>query len=306
MRVGRQGVRLGSGRLVDYREGPNVRRTFDGARLDARLGRWTATALALRPRRDRPGAFDDSTDDRQSLIGLQFSGRNAIAEGVSAEVYALGYGNDRAAYAQEMARERRLSLGGRIAWTRDGWDGNWEAVVQRGRFGSGRVRAWTLATETGHTFATVPLTPRLALSANIASGDKDPSDPGLQAFNALYPRGSYFSEDATLGPRNFVNLHPSLTLKLCPNLQLTTDVNWFWRLTRADGVYAPNGSLVRSPTPDAPRFVADAASANLAWQITPFVNAIAIYTRFEPGAFLETTGPADVLNFAELMVRFRF
>jgi hypothetical protein len=49
-RLGRQEVRLGSGRLVDPREGPNVRRTFDGARLVLERGAWTLNGLVVLPR----------------------------------------------------------------------------------------------------------------------------------------------------------------------------------------------------------------------------------------------------------------
>lgn len=62
--------------------------------------------------------------------------------------------------------------------------------------------SWTLASQTGFTFASLPWQPRIALSTNIASGDTDPDDADLGTFNPLYPRGNYFSEDAVLGPRN--------------------------------------------------------------------------------------------------------
>ena len=67
LRPGRQEIVLGSGRLVDAREGPNVRRTFDGARVFVTGPRWRLDFLAARPRQDRRGVFDDKTNDQFAL-----------------------------------------------------------------------------------------------------------------------------------------------------------------------------------------------------------------------------------------------
>ena len=47
--VGRQELEYGSGRLIDVREGPNVRLSFDGFRLKAKLHFWQIDGLAVRP-----------------------------------------------------------------------------------------------------------------------------------------------------------------------------------------------------------------------------------------------------------------
>lgn len=306
IRFGRQEMRFGSGRLVDPREGPNVRRAFDGGRLMLEHGAWTLSGFYARPREDRFGVFDDRTNDSQKLWGAYAVGRDVLGSGSVLDTYTIAYENKSARFVQGVAAERRTSVGARLSGKAGAWDYNWEAIGQFGRFGGDDIRAWTVATETGVIFADVPSRPRLGLSANIASGDKNPSDGRLQTFNPLYPRGNYFSEDATLGPRNFFNVHPSLTLQLDDALALTTDVNFFWRLEKTDGVYTPSGAILRDPQPGAGRYVGTAASANLTWTITPFLEATAVYTRFQPGAFLQDTGPAKPLDFIELTVRGRF
>ena len=305
-RIGRQEIRFGSGRLVDPREGPNVRRTFDGARLIHEGTSWTLNGLYVRPREDEPGVFDDPTSDTQALWGLYSVRKSLGFLGSSLDLYDLGYENEEALYVQGSAPERRNSLGARFWGESRRWDFNWELVGQTGEFGRGDIWAWTLATDTGYTFSESPMKPRVALSANIASGDKNPDDDVLQTFNPLYPRGNYFSEDAILGPRNFFNFHPFLTLQLNDALVLTTDVNFFWRLEKGDGVYTPSGAILRGPQPGAGRYVATAVSVNLTWIISPFVDATAIYTRFQPGEFLKDTGPSKPLDFIELTLRKRF
>src|SRR5580704_10853262 len=47
--VGRQELEYGSGRLIDVREGPNVRLSFDGCRIKSKLDSWNIDAFAMRP-----------------------------------------------------------------------------------------------------------------------------------------------------------------------------------------------------------------------------------------------------------------
>ncbi|MCX6951247.1 MAG: alginate export family protein, partial [Verrucomicrobia bacterium] len=67
LRVGRQEVAFGSSRLVSFREGPNVRQSFDGVRGTIREGTWQVDALALAPVQTASGSFDDRPDPRQKL-----------------------------------------------------------------------------------------------------------------------------------------------------------------------------------------------------------------------------------------------
>ena len=53
LRIGRQELSLGSSRLVSFREGPNVRQSFDGLRLGWHRGDWQIDGLATKPVRDK-------------------------------------------------------------------------------------------------------------------------------------------------------------------------------------------------------------------------------------------------------------
>jgi len=47
--VGRQELEYGSGRLIDVREGPNVRMSFTGFRLQTFTHSWQIDGFAVRP-----------------------------------------------------------------------------------------------------------------------------------------------------------------------------------------------------------------------------------------------------------------
>src|ERR1700761_763136 len=54
VRAGRQELEYGSGRLVDVREGPNVRLSFDGFLARVQAHSWLVDVLAMRPDEDNP------------------------------------------------------------------------------------------------------------------------------------------------------------------------------------------------------------------------------------------------------------
>jgi hypothetical protein len=306
VRVGRQELQLGSARLISVRDGPNVRRTFDGVRVMAQAERWTIDAIAVRPRKNESGIFDDSTDDTQALWGLYLTRSPREGRALGLDAYYLVREQDDALYDQGSAAETRRTLGLRFFGSSGGWTWNVEPMVQFGEFGTGQIRAWTIGTETGYTWSDRNWQPSLKVSANIGSGDRDRLAPDLQTFSPLYPRGNYFSEDSILGPQNFYNLHPFLTLRPSSIWALTADYNVFWRMSVGDGVYGPNGSLVRSGEGSRERLVATALSITSEWTIGRQLTFTAIYTHFSPREFLEQTGPSEAVDFLELTGRFRF
>jgi hypothetical protein len=152
------------------------------------------------PARHANGSRDCARDRDQALWGAYGSGKPSGLRGTALDLYYLGFQDDQGDYAQGTASETRHSLGGRLWGKAEGWDYNLESLFQWGHFGSAEIRAWTVASDTGHTWNDAPLQPRLGLRANVASGDDDPNDDALETFNPLYPRGNYFNELATLGP----------------------------------------------------------------------------------------------------------
>jgi alginate export protein len=212
-RVGRQYVTLGSSRLVGLRDGPNVRERFDGGRVTLTDSAGiTVEALALRDVVTALGPFDDSSTHGDQLWGVYAVLKKIAGTPSNIDLYYLGLDRNDAAYARGVANERRHSFGTRVWGEKDGWDWNWEAVLQTGTFGNAGIAAWTAASITGYTFATLAWKPRLFLSANIASGD-NPKSGNLGTFNPLFPRLPYFEEAGFIAPENFKNLQPGLQFK---------------------------------------------------------------------------------------------
>lgn len=302
-RYGIQEMRLGSARLVDVREGPNVRRSFQGLRLSLARPHWTLDVFDVNPRRSLGGVLDDVRNDQVRLRGAYLTHSSAAA---TWDFYWLRYRDLRSSYLHGPALEERWTLGARSSGTRGRWDWNWEAAVQGGRFGPDRIQAWTLATETGYSLAGWAGTPRIALLMAAASGDADPGDRRLGTFNPMFPRGNYFGEDATLGPRNFLNFQPTLSWRASPRWEIEANVDWFLRQSVADGVYSPAGGLLRAPSGSRARHVATIASLNASFEAGTHASASIAAAHLRPGAFLRDSGMARPINYVELTWHYRY
>ena len=156
--VGRQELEYGSGRLIDVREGPNVRLSFTGFRLRTLTHSWQIDGLAVRPDEDNPGFFDNSPNHAVSFWGIYAV--RPLPRNTLLDTYYLGLDRAQAAFQRGTAQEVRHTFGARfsrpIATERPAWDFDCEALGQFGTFGTANIRAWTVASETGYRIPTIP------------------------------------------------------------------------------------------------------------------------------------------------------
>jgi len=307
LRLGRQELAYGSGRLIDPREGPNVRLSFDGVRTLAVMGEWRVDAFLTKPAETNPGVFDDRPDPRQTFWGLYAVHPFALFPNGNIDLYYLGLAHDPARFDQGVANERRHTFGTRWWGVAEPWDYNFEFVYQVGSFGNGTIQAWTAASDTGYTFQSAPFTPRLGLRADIASGDRNPLTANLQTFNPLFPSGNYFNQaDDLIGPVNFVDLHPTLELHLAKTLTFMTDCDFFWRESVHDGIYGLGVNLIRSAQGSGARFVTSELSALLQWTPTRHLSMTAAYTHAFAGSFLQETQTGRDVDFLATWFTYKY
>ena len=246
LRVGRQELNYGSGRLVSIREGPNVRQSFDGFKIRSKAGPWNLDAFAVRPDLDNLGFFDNVPNHQTEFWGIYAT--RPWHQGVSVDMYYLGEGRKQATYDRGTATELRHSAAARLwrptATKEPGWDFDYEGVWQFGTFGTAGIRAWTLGSDTGYALPTLPLKPRFSVKADLSSGD-DPRSQSLRTFYPVFPIGNYFGvlADTGPGPVNFIDVHPRLQAQLPHEVSVSADLVAQWRENVNDGVYAVPGFL---------------------------------------------------------------
>ena len=313
LRIGRQELVFGTGRLVDDNEGVNVRFSFDGIRANWDTSRLQLSAFAVKPVEINPGTFDDSPDHQRSFWGLYATAPVPVLPGNRIDLYYFGLDQKHAVYEQGTGREIRHSVGTR--WfnrapgtpPQRGVDYNWEAVYQWGAFGPNSIRAWTVASETGYTFSGQPWRARILLRVDAASGDGNAHDHTLGTFNPLFPRGAYFAPKLVLaGPINFIDLHPAVQLHPLQNVTASLEWVWFWRESTTDGIYSPSGVELRPPAPGEDRFIGSQPNVEVRWAVTPHVTAAFNVAGFFVGSVLKQTPPASNVAFSNVGLVYRF
>lgn len=305
VRLGRQEVQVGSGRIVAARAGANTRKTFDGGLARIRTRRQRTDLFWFNSVATSREEFDNRRESGRYLTGT-YTTIGQLPAGANLDVYLLGSREPNRSYVDVIGRERRWSIGLR-PWGKFGaWDYNFEFVGQFGTFADESIRAWTAASDTGFTFASAAGSPRLGLKANIASGDRDRTDDRRGTFNALYPKAAYFGEISQVGPANFINVHPSVTLRPSDRVTVTLDAVFFWREQVEDGVYGPNLRLEREPGTSRARHVGNQYDLIFSWQASPFVTVDLSTAIFTAGRFLRDTGPAETVRYFYTALTYQF
>jgi hypothetical protein len=290
VRLGRQELPVGSGRLVSIRDGVNVRLSFDSAKVTWLRGRRTALeAVAGRPVVPKPGAFESETSDIE-WFWYGSVARSGSAEGRPAvDLFYVGRSLRGAIFDRGTADETRHSVGGRV-WGRPApWDYSLQASYQLGSFGSADIRAWGVASESGRTFPSFPGRPRIALRADIASGDRGGAEP-LGTFNAPYPALNYFSEAAVFAPGNSADLHPYLEVRPARGVTTAAGVDLVWRLRGSDAIYRAGGGILVPAGASGGSFVTAISQLDASWQPIPQATVRAAWAWASAGPVIRGAG----------------
>lgn len=314
VRLGRQELNYGAGRLVSVREGPNVRRGFDGAKIIARFDEWRVDAFAVKPVEDDFGFFDDSSIRSQTFWGVYATRPVGLERKATFDLYYLGLDRKRARFDQGAAREIRHTVGARLTNTvpqggrseTSSFDYDVEIVGQFGRFGVGNIRAFDVSTFLGYTLKKVRFVPRISVNGGYGSGDRDPLDPDLQTFNSLFPKGRFFGQIGANGPYNVTGFRPGVNLQLTERIRFAADVFFFFRASTRDGVYDVAGNLVRTGQLSRARYLGAQPQAELTYQIDRHTSFTINYARFERGRFIRETPPGKDIGYFAAWITYKF
>lgn len=290
LRLGRQELSFGSGRLVSVRNGPNVRRAFDGAHLNKDFSKGKLRLFVLsQVEIDRHG-FDNHYDQDELMWGGYSTWKTCHS---NVDLYYIGLHRGSARYAAGVGTEERHSVGTRVFGRKGCWEWNYEAVYQFGHFAGRSISAWTVASVTAYNLKCLPYQPKLALSANVASGDN--ADPQhLGTFNPLYPNLSYFEEASILAPQNFYNVEAEISLFPNDCLDISFDVNCFWRLRDSDAVYVRGLRPLPGTAAVPGQAVAIVPSLSVDWQPNRHIAYDLSYSHFSAGEVIKRAGGASV------------
>ena len=304
-RLGRQEFEYGSGRLIDVRDGVNLRLSFDAARFLLHTGDWEVDGWWSKPVLNKPYVFDDTPNPDRSFWGVYAIHPLPLLPEGHVDLYYLGFENKDAVYVQGAGYELRHTLGVRL-WGRPmPWEYNLEYDWQFGRFGSGNIAAWSAANAVRYNFSGLPLKPRLGLRFDVASGDNDANSPNLQTFNPLFPSGAYFNLLNPVGPLNMIDLHPTLDLYVGEKVTLSLDWDFFWRESLGDGVYRISGTPLRTGVGGS-RYVGNSPAVTAVWNPTRHLSVLTQYVHFAPGPYFRANPPDKSTDYVTVWLDYKF
>jgi hypothetical protein len=291
LRAGRQEIVLGSGRLLDNNEGPNVKLSFDGFRVIAESAHARLDLFAVKPVENKLGFFDDVPNHAQSLWGSYLTIPVPIVSRGQADIYYIGLDTKSVTYNRGTSHEIRQTIGtGIFRPVGKGFDYNWEPNFQWGSFGSASIRAWSVSTETGFTFDHARFHPRPLLRADVYSGD-GAADQSLGTFNPIFPRGAYFTPAVVpfLSPQNLIDVHPAIQFQLKPNVTGAFAWDWYWRESTHDGIYAFGSGVLLDPADASEaRYLGNQGDLEIRWAPVRHVILAFNIAGFKTGAFFNT------------------
>ena len=315
VRVGRQELHYGAGRLVTIRGGPNVRRDFDGATARLRVGPTVGEALWFQPTEEDKGSFDNGTNHGQAIWGLYtstalqpFAAPDTLLARGHLDLYYFGQRRDESAYAflPRPVEERRHTIGARF-WTggppTDGLNLDLEAVAQFGDVdglngGDGSILAG-LVTGVATYGVDLAWSPVLELRTGISTGDRDPNDDRIGTYRPLYPSGRYFGDANEFGPGNIAAISPAITVTPIEGLSFTARSETFWRVSDTDGVYAVAQRPVRMGA-GTRNYLGTEFSLTAEYAVNEYVSVDAVLSHLNTSSFFDANPPGRDTTYARI------
>ncbi|MBE9586205.1 alginate export family protein [Mucilaginibacter sp. JRF] len=289
LRLGRQEIQYGSGRLIDVRDGPNLRQYFDGAKMAYASSYLNVDGFIFANSAVRTGVFDNPINNKAGLWGIYSTW--FAAKNMSIDLYYLGIDRPNARFDEGVADELRHTIGSRFWQNGDRLLYNVEIGYQLGTFGTSKIRAWGGSSEIGYRYSALKGAPTVKLRADFISGDNTQGDGKLGTFNALYPNGGYFGMNPQAGPANLWSVHPTLAWNPCKEVLLSMEVVFYWRQSLADGIYRPDGTFNLSSSGSAERYIGTSYITSASWIINRFLNFNVGLQYFETGSFINDVIP---------------
>ncbi|MBI4376952.1 MAG: alginate export family protein [Elusimicrobia bacterium] len=240
LRVGRQELSYGDGRMISPLDWSNIGRAWDGVRLSGGPAQWRADLFVTKIK-EVAGFKRDAW----------FSGLYGSCEAVPEhefDAYMLFRDQGDGTLTAESGRKGNLAertAGSRIRGKIGGADYSAEAAWQFGRIAGDQIRSYAGAATAGYTFETA-WKPRVGIELDHGSGDKDPNDARRGAFEPLFPFAHiYQGQQDIFSWKNGEDWVFTTRAEPGGGWQLQADYHWFRLAHGRDGWYDALGGLIR-------------------------------------------------------------
>lgn len=310
VRLGRQ--EINHGRLIDMREGPNVRMSFDGVRLFLKTKSWQVEGLLARPVEADFGTFDDGwVNPDETLWDLRLMRSLQFGSGlqpVKTTLYYFGVDRESTTFAQETGPETRHTIGLKMGAPPINVSGiSLEGAVQFGEFGDHRISSWFATVESGYRLKDTPLEPRFGFLARAASGDRDSLDLDLQTFSAPYSSQRTGIQSGFIGAyANLYQVQPSVAVYPYDGVGISLRWALFWRQSVHEPAYTSAGFPLQPSPESLDRFIGHVPKFISHYQAGPYLRFELRYEWLIGGDYLGTPATKTNAHYLALETTFKF
>jgi Alginate export len=262
LRMGRQELLYGSGRLVSTLDWSNTRRTFQGIKAFWQSDNLDIDAFVVNPvvpaGTYAGGSQDGFTapDTQTTFAGLWTTYK--FRPGNDIDLYYLMLQNDRpvsTAPTGSPGVELFNTIGSRWVGDYHNWLWDFEGMSQFGQFAAQRQLAWSATASAGYVFNNAPLTPCVWLVYDFASGSKDVSSTALppgftgpagpHTFNQLFPFNHYYDWMDLVGRQNIQDFRTITTIYPADWMFVWLQTHCFYLDSATDYLYNSAGAGIR-------------------------------------------------------------
>jgi hypothetical protein len=290
LRLGRQRLDFGEGRLLADPNWSNVGKSFDAARLTLRRGPVKLDLFTGAAVKVDPLEFDRPTP-AQHFHGA-YGSIGKLVPGATLEPYVFwrlehGYKSESGKLGKLDEKTAGLRWAGKLP---AGFDYTAEIAGQGGSWASDPIRAWMGHWVVGHTLPDKRHRPRFFMEYNRASGDASARDGRHGSFDILFPSShDKFGLADLMCSSNIVHLRPGFQYTLRRDLTVATAYNDFRLASARDALYVGGKSVARSANGTAGSHVGREADFQAQWTVSRSTQVVVGYGRLFPGEFLRAT-----------------
>ncbi len=290
LRLGRQRLDFGDGRLLADPNWSNVGRSFDAARLSLRrrllkLDLFSGAAVKV-----DPTGFDEPAP------GAHFYGAYGSLGGWIPRAVIEPY----LFWRLEHTYKNEIGASGNLDEKTSGfrWAGKFgrsmdytaEVALQTGSWAGDRISAWMVHWLLGYTLAGTKHRPRLYLEYDRNSGDRALKDGRHGTFDGLFAAShDKYGLTDLICSSNALHGRSGLQYPLHPKVTVGGAYNEFWLASASDGLYIGGKLLARSADGAAGTHVGREVDAQAQWSPSSVTQISAGYGRLFPGEFLRHT-----------------
>ncbi len=304
-RLGRQEMAFGAARLVGFREGPNIRRTFDATRATYKVGKTNIQAFYGKEVRPLFEAFDnkftlfDGDATNPQLWGLYSKFKIKNFTGLN-ELYYFGFQSDQSRFNDVSGEETRHSIGlRRFGKLGKRWNYNTELIYQFGEIGNSDISAFNIEMDWHYELINTIWRINPGLKLEYTSGDKHLGDGKVNTFNPMFVNPAYYSLAATITPVNMISVHPSVSVQPTEKLNLYAEWGFFWRASKNDGLYSPPRFVARPANGITDKSLGNQLGFKAEYEFNRHLSLELDISYFIAGDFLKESGESEnIFHFA--------